>query len=537
MRISPNRYCKFSFRFLSGLLLLATLFAACDNYEPGSFPEEERAVMNHPPDTDGISPSEMFEGLLGLFQDLETLTADEIESLTADQLWELSEPLLKLWKNTIQLPNVTLQGLREPLRELQELSGNWELNRENHADLSREVKLAITSNRYIIRQNMELWQDEVKSLLLNWIQTESMAEVCNTLFNNTDHAVVLMPGDNFSAASYFCPENTLFYIYEGIHNGQSVTSPKEGTHWIGAGANKTVLDGNHIEEHAFLGRMNHNSYHFFEIRNYTWFGINSIDREGNGDVEISNMFFRQIGDGLNGEEYGAVKTEWMTRFLLHDSNFENVTSAVRLVNSRGPLQVVNNEALNPGRNFFQCDKCFGGGIRINHNRLQHTEKFGTDVLEDYISIFQSEGDEDDWIQVNYNRARGHGGSLSGSFMILADAGGKYQEAIGNVGVNPGQVGIGVASGEFIRVQSNIMYSEPWSGSNVAYYSADFDPPCNNHIFPGPGSGSANLANWTSAAGQSNRAWSNGNCGITNIALRDSIIESPLIGPEIWDSLP
>ncbi|MCC5942953.1 MAG: hypothetical protein JJU37_15525 [Balneolaceae bacterium] len=523
--------------YMPVLLILPFLIVACDNYEPGIFTEDERIVADFPPNTEGLSPSDLFNGLVVLFDDLENLSAEEIENLDSDQLWELSEPLLKLWKNTIDLPDITLNALREPLGELYERSRSWELTRENHAELSREIKLAITSNRFLIRQEMEQRLDEVRSLLQNWVQNESKEAVCSELFNRTGDAVVLMPGDNFEAAGFFCPENTLFYIYEGIHSGQSVTSPKEGMHWIGAGSESTIMDGNNTEEHAFLGRMIYNSYHFFQIRNYVWFGINSIDRQGNSYVEISNMAFSLIGDGWNGEEYGAVKTEWMTHFLLRDSSFENVTSAVRLVNSVGPLRVINNEALNPGRNFFQCDKCFGGGIQINRNSLQHTEKFGTDVLEDYISIFQSEGEEDDWIQVNYNRARGHGGSLSGSFMILADAGGKYQEAIGNVGVNPGQVGIGVASGEFIRVEGNIMYSESWSGSNVAYYSADFDPPCNNHIFPGPGSGAANLANWTSAAGQSNRAWSNGNCGITNLALRDSIIDSPSIGPEIWDSLP
>lgn len=522
---------------LAAILFPLILVTGCDNFETGEFLEEEREVFDFPPNTDGLSPSELFEGLLTLLAGVDTLSIDEIESLNNDQLWDLSEPLLKFWKNTIDLGNNTLQQVREPLNDLFEKSRGWQLTAADHERLSREIKLGVTSNRYLVRQNMQERLDEVRAILLNRKQNESSLDLCNALFNTVDNAVLLMPGDNFEAANFFCPENTLFYIYEGVFSRQKVSEPKQGSHWIGAGMEATILDGNNIEEYAFLGRMQHNSYHFFQIRNYAWFGINFIDRRGNNNVEISNVTFSHIGAGLNGEEYGAVKAEWLNSFMLRHSYFENVTSAVRLVNSTGPLQVVGNEALNPGRNFFQCDKCFGSNIRVNSNIMQHTEKFGTDPLEDYISIFQSEGTPDSWIEVNYNRARGHGGSLSGSFMILADAGGKYQEAVGNVGVNPGQVGIGVASGEYIRVESNIMYSEPWSGSNVAYYSIDFDPPCNNHIFPGPNSSVPNFANWTGGNGLPNRSWSSGNCGISNPALRDSIVQNSDISADIWYSLP
>lgn len=524
-------------KYLYGFLVFFFLNTACDSYEMGGFIDEEREIVNYPPDTDGIPPSELFKGLLNLFEDLDNLTAAEIDGLTHEQLWDLSEPLLKLWKDTIELSNTTLNRVHEPLEELFNLSLSWQLDAENHLELNDEIKTVLTSNRYTVRRNIEEWLDEVRVLLADWKQDRSKEAVCNTLFNRAGEAVLLLPGDNFDAANFFCPDKTLFYITEGVYSGQTVYNPKAGSHWIGAGSEASVLDGNKSTEYAFLGRMNQNSYHFFQIRNYEWFGINSIDRSGNGDVEISHISFNNIGEGLNGEEYGAVKVEWMKNLLVRNSVFENVTSAVRFVNSEGPLQVIRNRALNPGRNFFQCDKCVGEGIRINYNTMQHTEKFGTNALEDYISIFKSEGTPDDWIQVNYNRARGHGGSLSGSFMILADAGGKFQEAVGNVGVNPGQVGIGVASGENIRVEGNLMYSEPWSGSNVAYYSADFDPPCGNHLFPGPRSSNPNRANWLSALGAPNRAWTNGKCGVTNIALRDSILESPDIGPEIWNLLP
>ena len=113
--------------------------------------------------------------------------------------------------------------------------------------------------------------------------------------------------------------------------------------------------------------------------------------------------------------------------------------------------------------------------------------------------------------------------------MLGDGGGKYQEAKDNIGVNPGQVGIGASGGEHIKVTNNIMFGENWVESNVAYYSANYsglpDYTCNDHIFPGPGISTPNKANWTNTNGQLERAHATGNgqCGITNAAIQDSII--------------
>jgi hypothetical protein len=244
------------------------------------------------------------------------------------------------------------------------------------------------------------------------------------------------------------------------------------------------------------------------------------------------MKFTNIAPGSLGKLNGAVRFENCSDIEVNDSYFEDVSAGVLFTNCGGPLKTLNNEALNPGRNFFQCDKCEGAGIRVNGNSLEHTTGYGNAVLEDWINIFNSHGTQSDWIEVNNNRARGHSDSDSGSFIILADSTGTYQKAIGNIGVSPGQVGIGVASGEYILVEGNKMFSDNWVHSNVAYYSIDFHSPCDYHEFPA--SPNPNIANWRDSIGVLNRATSNGKCGISNTDIRTNVEEDTTMGPEIWN---
>jgi len=90
--------------------------------------------------------------------------------------------------------------------------------------------------------------------------------------------------------------------------------------------------------------------------------------------------------------------------------------------------------------------------------------------------------------------------------MLGDDGGKYQIAEENIGVNPGQVGIGIAGGENISVKGNIMFSDESDFSNVAFYSADYSTPnpCLNHTI------SSNRSYWTSNNRQNN-VWTDNKC--------------------------
>ncbi len=263
------------------------------------------------------------------------------------------------------------------------------------------------------------------------------------------------------------------------------------------------------------------------------------------------MNFRNIAMNKDGQKYGAVRFNYSININVNNSHFENVASAIRFINSNGPLLATFSTALNPGRNFFQCDTCTGGNIRINHNSMEHTQQVASQPLEDFINIFKSSGTSNNWIQVNYNRARtnatGSGVSANSCFILLGDYDGAFQEAKNNIGVNPAQCGIGAAGGTLVKIENNKMYSQLIQAiSNVAFYS---DPipghiPCHFHLY------SNNQANWifgkdpqSDIYGMQNKSWTDPDnepdiitCDITLEEIRDdsSVLINLNMGLEIWN---
>jgi hypothetical protein len=132
-------------------------------------------------------------------------------------------------------------------------------------------------------------------------------------------------------------------------------------------------------------------------------------------------------------------------------------------------------------------------------------------------------------------------------VILGDDGGKYQEARNNIGVNPGNCGIGVADGQYMKVNGNKMYSQIVPGiSNVGFYAMDIyddnDIFCRMIDFY---SGS-NEANWTcgnpthcESGPRPNLAHGDGECKdlsnneMTRTYMR-TIVNEVSFGSEIWN---
>ncbi len=96
--------------------------------------------------------------------------------------------------------------------------------------------------------------------------------------------------------------------------------------------------------------------------------------------------------------------------------------------------------------------------------------------------------------------------------MLGDGGGSHQFVEDNVLVDPGQVGIGVASGTSITVRSNLVYSSavPWSNVGI-YVWNQYDSSCGDVEVSG------NQVNWTAAGGYENAWWSGGGCGSVNLS--------------------
>jgi hypothetical protein len=109
--------------------------------------------------------------------------------------------------------------------------------------------------------------------------------------------------------------------------------------------------------------------------------------------------------------------------------------------------------------------------------------------------------------------------------MLGDGGGSHQLVEGNVLVNPGQVGIGVASGYDITVRGNRVFSSavPWSNTGV-YVWNQYDSECDDIEVVG------NQVNWTASGGYSNGWWEGGGC--SNLSVHDNDWDAP-IGAGIW----
>ncbi len=337
-----------------------------------------------------------------------------------------------------------------------------------------------------------------------------------------DNTVILDVGDNFQKANDENPPFTTFIIKSGGHYLQSVQNPKVGNKWIGEEG--TILDGYDEISEAFSGVARHITIQNIKFRNYVDNGINF--RSGK-NIFIDNVHIRDTGSG-DGNRNGAIRVANVTGLTVTNSHFERVTAGILPTESKGPVVIERNTALNIGRNFVQLDQVKGEGIRVRYNSMERNGdelRPGASDVEDWISVHMVMGMPLDPAQISFNRARGHGPSESGAFIILGDGGGRYIIAEGNIGVRPGQVGIGIAGGSFIRINDNIMYSSNSEVSNVAYYSANITDArdCLYHTIQN------NRANWENGVDQNN-FWSDRACEVKEVG---NIFPDLSITDRIW----
>jgi hypothetical protein len=514
----------FSFIIVCSVLILAA--GSCAVLELARQGDSSPGVdlgTTEAPEVVAGSAAEVSVDFSNMVNRVQRMRRSSIANMSATELFSLGEPILTATQHSVVLNETTLQALRGPVNSLSRSPRT--ISADDHRRISRDIERATTSRTGRDQAKRELDAADVRNVLLN-IRDGNISQSCGDLFNMDGNRVLLAPGDIFNVANTVCPEGSVFVIMPGLHTGQMVEQSKNGNTWIGTG--NAVVDGRNETARAFSGGLSGNTIRNLDIRNYTDHGIHSSRIN---DVYIRDNRFHNIAPEKHGQGHGAIMFSFSENLEVRNNHFEEVASSIRFVESRGPLQVVENTALNSGRNFFQCDKCNGRGIRVNRNSMEQTRQFGVVALEDWINIYQSNGEQGSPIQVNHNRAKGYGDSDSGSFLILGDAGGSHQEAVGNIGVNPGQVGIGVASGVNIRVAGNKMYSIQWENSNVAFYSANFySTECNAHQFEAD----TNSANWRNSRGQHNRSWADGRCGVSNTQIRSLVIEDRNLGPGIWN---
>ncbi|MCB1247019.1 MAG: right-handed parallel beta-helix repeat-containing protein, partial [Acidimicrobiia bacterium] len=266
--------------------------------------------------------------------------------------------------------------------------------------------------------------------------------------------------------------------------------------------------------------------------------VSAIDISGDDDVVIENVHVSNPGgDCIRVTNAARVTIRNSTigpcggdAVYLSDvdgasvtGNYITNTGNGVLVHRSDSVKVDGNAFVYAGRNFIQFDKVNGAGSSISNNRGQN--HLGGSNAEDFISLYKSNGTSSSPIVIVGNHLRNGGPSGSGSGIMLGDGGGSHQYVADNVLVDPGQVGIGVASGTDITVRSNLIYSSSHHWSNVGIYVWNqYGSACDDITVEG------NRVNWTAAGGYSNPWWGGGGCGDTTV--RDNDWDAS-IGPGIF----
>lgn len=228
--------------------------------------------------------------------------------------------------------------------------------------------------------------------------------------------------------------------------------------------------------------------------------------EDSVDVRLHNL---QIGPcGSEGIRAKRVDGLSVTRSTITDT-YKGIYA---LSSSR--VTIAHNDFLGTHRNLVQFDKVHGPDSAIIRNSAVSSP--GNERAEDLVNLYRSSGVPDSPIMVYYNHFKGGGRSRSGSGIMLGDNGGSHQIAYGNTLVDPGQVGIGVASGTDIQVTRNRLVQEAQAWSNVALYAWNQQPgsPCDNVRID------RNQVSWKKADGRRYAWWNGGGCGDVRLNAND-----------------
>ncbi len=250
----------------------------------------------------------------------------------------------------------------------------------------------------------------------------------------------------------------------------------------------------------------------------------SIDLDGCEDVVIISCDLRSIKAGnvkrlriynsyLHDSPHNAIDLYECSDVVVQGNRIERVSSGVYAHRSTA-VQVVGNycedvQGPMPRGQLVQFNQVTGpdnlilGNHAVNHH--------GQSRPEDVINLYKSTGTAESPIRVELNHLAGDPArgsqdkSTSGSGIMLGDGGGRYQVAMDNTLVSPGQVGIGVAGGGDILVQRNTILGTRSNIANVGLYAWNQYPDTPAH----PVTLTRNRIDWINSQGISNPYWNGG----------------------------
>lgn len=221
------------------------------------------------------------------------------------------------------------------------------------------------------------------------------------------------------------------------------------------------------------------------------------------DVQRVTIRNSKIGPCLNG-----INIFESTDVNISGTWFTGTTKAIYATSST-LIAVEENRFIDAGRNFVQFNTVTGTGNRVVDNIGEN--RLGGSEAEDLISLYSSSGTATSPILVARNILRNGGPSSSGSGIMAGDNGGAFQEVRNNILLNPGQVGIGVASGTDIVVADNLILGEGLAWSNVGVYVWNqYNADCARITLSG------NRVDWTNRDGAKGGFWDGKNCGPVSV---------------------
>lgn len=220
------------------------------------------------------------------------------------------------------------------------------------------------------------------------------------------------------------------------------------------------------------------------------------------NVIIRNVTIRDTGDA-------GVRILGSSSVAVVSSSLTNTRSGISAQSSQG-LRIECNSFRDvrgpiPSGQFVQFNDVSGPANLIACNDCRNTPGRGNP--EDAISLYKSHGTDSSPITITRNLIVGGGPSPSGGGIMLGDDGGSDLVATENTLIDPGQYGIGVASGERIRVVGNNIYARRQHFTNVGIYVWNqYDHKCNDIDV------TDNRVYWRAADGSFNPWWDGENCG-------------------------
>jgi len=201
-----------------------------------------------------------------------------------------------------------------------------------------------------------------------------------------------------------------------------------------------------------------------------------------------------------------------TEIVIRANYLEDVSSGLYALDSRG-ITFERNFVRNvrgpmPRGQMVQFDKVSGPGNRIRCNVVVNEP--GKSSPEDAVNMFKTFGTAESPVLITSNKILGGGPSKSGGGILIGDYGGAHIHVAGNILVDPGQYGLGIAGGTHAKLINNTVYGRRQDFTNVGLYVWNVEPEssaCHSNEVR------KNRISYKNAAGQKNPHWNAGNCGL------------------------